>query len=184
MSKKALVLLAEGFEEIEALSPVDILRRAGVSVTTAGIGGTMVKGSHNMIVQADMDFERYNDTPDVLIIPGGSKGAENLAASSRVKMLIRTMDSGKKLIAAICASPAIVLGPMGILNGRKATCYPGMEEVFPPEVMFVNGSVVQDGHIITSRGVATALDFSIKILESLIGKDTADMIARNVLIRG
>lgn len=182
MTKKALVVLAAGFEDIEAITPIDILRRAAVNVVVAGVGGLEIKGARGIRVTADVDLADYNDIPDVIVIPGGSKGAENLALSSKLKMLIREMDAKKKLITSICASPAVVLAPIGVLDGKKATCYPGMEEAFGPKIKFSKDNVVQDGHIITSRGVATALEFSIKIVENLVGKDTADMIAKNILL--
>jgi 4-methyl-5(b-hydroxyethyl)-thiazole monophosphate biosynthesis len=181
MNKKALVILAEGFEETEAAAPIDILRRAEVEVTIAGLGGTSITGAHGIKVNTDIALDDYNFLPDALILPGGMPGAENLANSEKVKTLIQKMVSEKRLIAAICASPALVFAPMGILNGRRATCYPGMENNFSSDIKFVKEKVVQDGNIITSQGPATASSFGLKIAENLVGKDKRDMIANQML---
>ena len=182
MGKKVLIVLAEGFEEIEALAPVDIFRRSGLDVTIAGIGGTQIKGSRNVVINADILLADYDAVPDAIVFPGGAGGAENLASSSRVKDLIRSVNSKGNIIAAICASPAVVLAPTGILDGKKATCYPGMEEHFPPEVKAVEENVVEDGNVITSKGPATAIQFALKIVERLLGKDTAESVGKAVLL--
>jgi len=184
MNKKALIILAEGFEEIEAITPIDILRRAGVDITVAGLGGTSIKSARNVTVNTDVSLDDYDSTPDAIIFPGGLGGAENLSRSIKVKGLIESMNSKGKLIAAICASPALVLSPTGVLDGKRATCYPGMEENFPNSVKAVEENVVQDGNIITSRGPATALPFALKIVENLLGKETADSIAEGTLFSG
>ncbi len=182
MKKKALVILAEGFEEIEAVTAVDILKRAGVEVAIAGVGSLNITGSRAKIsISADIEIEDIGHVPDVLVLPGGMPGAENLGASSTVKNLIRTVDSKDKLIAAICATPAIVLAPMGMLDGKEATCYPGMEEHFSSTVKSSKQAVVRDGNIITSRAAGTALEFSLKIVEELLGKDVAEAVSKSVL---
>ena len=181
MKKKALVVLAEGFEEVEAITPIDILRRAGIDVIVAGLESHVVTGSHGVVVKADVTLEEIKSFPDAVILPGGMPGSENLAKSAKVKDIILTMHSKEKLIAAICASPALVLVPTGILDGKNATCYPGMEENFTPEITFLEDNVIQDGNIITSRGVGTALDFALKIVEYLAGKDTADTVGEQAL---
>ncbi len=181
MSSKALMILAEGFEEVEAVTPVDVLRRAGVTVTVAGVGGTNIAGAHGISMSADIALEEYTDLPDVVILPGGLPGAENLASSTKVKDILAKMNSEGRLIAAICASPALVLAPAGILDGKKAACYPGMEKTFSTGIKFVTEKVVQDGNIITSQGPATAFAFGVKIAENLVGKDKADMIAKQML---
>lgn len=183
MDGKVLIILADGFEEIEAFTPIDILRRADVDVVVAGLGEDMVTGAHGITVKTDIDFEDYKGVPEALILPGGMPGAENLAGSIKLKDLIRKMNSKNKLIAAICASPALVLGPTGILQGRKATCYPGLEVSFTPEIAFSKKEVVQDGNIITSRGPATAFKFGLKIAEELVGKDKSDMIAKQMVFK-
>ncbi|MBF0216333.1 MAG: DJ-1/PfpI family protein [Candidatus Omnitrophica bacterium] len=185
MKKKAVVLLAEGFEDVEAITPIDILKRAGIEVVVAGVGGKVITGSRTKIKMAvEAEVKEINFVPDALILPGGMPGAENLANSQDVKKLIRAVDSKGGIIAAICASPAIILGPMGLLDGRKATCFPGMEEHFPAKVKFVEDNVAVDGNIITSRAPGTALEFSLKIVEALAGKEVARTVADSVVYRG
>ena len=181
MKRQALMILADGFEEIEAVAPVDVLRRAQVDITVAGLGSSSITGAHNITIETDVIFEDYNFLPDVVIFPGGLPGAENLAASVKVKDLILKMNSEEKIIAAMCASPALVLAPTGILSGRAATCYPGLEENFSPDIKFVEEEVVQDANVITSRGPATALVFGLSLAENLVGRTKADMIAEQML---
>jgi len=181
MKKTALIILAEGFEEIEAVTPADILRRAGIEVTIAGLKKKSVKGAHGITIETDILFTEYKTLPDVVIFPGGMPGAENLAASLEVKELILKMNDEKKLIAAICASPAILLAPTGILNGRQATCFTGFEKIFSSDVKFINEKTVKSDNIITSRGAGTAADFGLKIVETLITKPAAEAIAQQML---
>lgn len=181
MLKKAVVILAEGFEDIEAVTPVDILKRSGINVTVAGLGGKTIKGSRGTSINADIILDDYSAVPDAVILPGGSGGAENLARSPKVKELIKAVDSKGGIVAAICASPALVLAPTGILDGKKATCFPGMEENFSFKVKHVKEKVVQDGNIITSQGPATAIAFSLKIVEALVGAKTAEAVAKATL---
>ncbi|MGB2600973.1 MAG: DJ-1 family glyoxalase III [Candidatus Omnitrophota bacterium] len=182
MNKKALVILAQGFEEIEAVIPIDMLRRAEVEVIVAGVGGETITGSREVIIKPDVSLEECDLEPDAVILPGGMPGAENLATSSKVKEIITKMNSKGKIIAAICASPALVLAPMGILNGKEATCYPGLDKNFSPEIKFSKERVVQDGNVITSQGPATAFGFARKITENLVGKAKADMVASQMLV--
>ncbi len=179
--KKAIIVLAEGFEEVEATVPIDVLRRSEVEVTTAGLGKLEIKGAHNITIKTDVLFDDYKDLPDVVIFPGGIPGAENLALSAKVKDLVLKMAAEKKLIAAICASPALVLAPLGILEGKTATCYPGMENNFLSGTTHSKNSVVQDGNIITSQGPATAFEFGLKIADNLVGKQKTDMVASQML---
>ena len=181
MKKKALIVLANGFEEVEAIAPIDILKRCEVSVTLAGLGSEVIKAAHGVTFKTDVVFDKYTELPDAVILPGGTPGAENLASSVKVKDFIVKMNSGKKIVAAICASPAIVLAPTGILSGKKATCYPGMEKNFLPDVNFSEEKVIQDGNIITSRGPGTAHLFGFKIAETLIGKAKSEMVASHML---
>lgn len=181
MNKKALVVLADGFEEIEASVPIDILRRSEVKVIVAGLGKLEIKGAHNIIIKTDVLFNDYKDLPDAVIFPGGMPGAENLALSAKVKDLVLKMDSEKRIVAAICASPALVLAPLGVLKSKTATCYPGMESNFAPATKHSTEKVVQDGNIITSQGPATAFVFGLKIAENLAGKQKADMVRAQML---
>lgn len=182
MSKKAVVALADGFEEIEAITPVDMLKRAEIEVVIGGLNGELVRGAHDVYIKADLSLKELDFVPDAIIFPGGMPGAENLARSLEVKTLISRIDSQGGIIAAICASPALVLAPTGVLDGRKATCYPGLQQNFSTKVKYVKDPVVHDGNVITSRGPATAMDFSLKIIECLAGKAKADMVGEHALV--
>jgi protein deglycase len=182
MAKTALVILAEGFEELEAVAPIDVLRRAGVRVTIAGVAELLVKGSRGTIVQADVLLNDIKDLPDAVILPGGLPGATNLARSEEVKTLVKKMNLAGKLVAAICAAPAAVLAPLGILDGKKATCYPGCESDLSTKTTYSKESVVVDGNVMTSRGPGTALEFALAIAARLAGQEMADMVRGKMLI--
>ena len=181
MVKRAIVVLAEGFEEIEAITVIDILRRARIEVTVAGLTDLKVEGSHGIKVIADKKMEDIDADFDACVFPGGIPGAEYLAASGEIQKLINEMHLQKKIIAAICASPALVLAPMGILEERRATCYPGMQTHFDQKISYSTENVVVDDNIITSRGPATALEFSLAIVKKLVEKETADKVRKAVL---
>jgi 4-methyl-5(b-hydroxyethyl)-thiazole monophosphate biosynthesis len=176
------VHLADGFEEVEALTPVDLLRRAGIDVETVSVMGRLnVRGTHGVEVTADILFEDADyDHCDMIVLPGGSIGADNLRAHEGLTEKLLSFANQGRRIAAICASPAVVLGSLGILSGRKATCYPGIEDemvgAFPTA-----GNAVKDGNIITSRGPATAMDFALAIIEELAGQDKRNEIATDLL---
>lgn len=165
----ALIFLAEGFEEIEALTVVDILRRAGVKALTCSImNENTVKGAHDVLVTADMNIDDIDKgSYDAYIFPGGMPGAKNLKEDKRVKNIVINAFKENKLLAAICAAP-IVLLEAGILKGKKATSYPGfLSENNNDDYTFLEDIVVVDGNIITSRGPATAPSFAFAILENL-----------------
>ena len=180
------VFLAEGFEEIEALTPVDCLRRAGKDVCTVGIGGTTVKGSHGIPVTADLPDSAFrpDDSLEMIVLPGGRLGTENLGANDLVVEKCREFaaangDSGAcKYLAAICAAPALVLGSSGIVAGRKVTCYPGMEHHFS-DAIYCHDLVVRDNNIITSQGQATAMLFALELLKVLKGESNS--VANGIL---
>ena len=177
------LFLAEGFEEIEALTPVDILRRAGLEVKTVAVGESQaVKGAHGIEVVADiLEAEIENVTPEAIILPGGMPGTINLEESPVViETLLRAMSSGS-LVCAICAAPSI-LGISGYLKHRKATCYPGFEE-YLDDATFVDERVVRDGNIITAKGMGCAAEFALCIVEALCGKDKADEVATSAIIK-
>ena len=176
------ILLAEGFEEVEAVTPADFLRRAGLDVRLVGIAGRQVKGGHDITVAADTTLAELTAEPDVLIVPGGGKGADNLAASRPVMDLIRSMHAKGKLIAAICAAPAVVLHKAGVLAGRRVTCYPGLEKKLTG-CTFSEERVVVDGNIITSRGAGTSAEFALAVVERLAGEAKASEIHRGTLQR-
>ena len=174
------LLLAPGFEEVEAITPADFLRRAGIDVKLVALQGTEVEGAHGISVKADLALDQLPRDPNGLILPGGMPGAENLANSGRVIELIRRQNKAGKMIAAICASPAVVLTKADVLAGKRVTCYPGFEERFS-DCSFVDQRVVVDGNLITSRGPGTAAEFSVKLIEILKGKGLAQEIHRSTL---
>lgn len=183
MARKVLIVLADGFEEIEAITPIDVLRRAGLEVTVAGIGGTRITGAHGITVTADVNIDEVEELPDAIVLPGGLPGAENLARSEALRNLLDRMDSEERQIGAICAAPALALAPTGILDGRRATCYPGFEDRFPPAVVFAQERVISDGHVTTSRGPGTALEFSLALADRLAGRETARQLSEGMLAR-
>ena len=177
------LLLADGFEEIEALTPVDILRRAGFKVVTYSINGDLcVCGAHNIMVDADDVIENINyDDVEAVILPGGMPGADNLENCREVQELLAYADQKGLLMCAICAAPK-VFGKFGYLNGKKATCFPGFEENLLG-ASATGDRVTVDGNIITSKGMGTAMDFSLAILEYLKDKDTADKMAVSTMYK-
>jgi 4-methyl-5(b-hydroxyethyl)-thiazole monophosphate biosynthesis len=187
MAKKAVVLLAEGFEEVEAVTPIDYLRRAGVEVIVAAAGnGELVTGSHGITVRADTtlgDLARQGRPApwDAVVLPGGTPGADNLAASAAAGALVKEMAASGKWVCAICASPALVLAPLGLLAGKKFTCYPGMEKKVSG-AHWSGDRVVIDGALITSRGAGTAGHFAAAIIGKLVSEEAADKITRSVLL--
>jgi 4-methyl-5(b-hydroxyethyl)-thiazole monophosphate biosynthesis len=177
------LFLAEGFEEIEALTPVDVLRRAGLEVKTVAVGNSKtVKGAHGIEIVADtIESELEYVTPEAIILPGGMPGTINLEESPIViEALLRAMSSGA-LVCAICAAPSI-LGISGYLKHRRATCYPGFEE-YLDDATFVDERVVRDGNIITAKGMGCAAEFALCIVEALCGKEKADEIALSAIIK-
>lgn len=182
MSKTALIVIAEGSEEIEAITPGDVLNRAGVDITYAAIGTLAPRGGHGVPLRADMLIEDVGGILfDALVLPGGGKGAENMAHCGPLTELIRRHWDAGKIIAAICAAPAVVLAPLGLLSGRHATCYPGLERRFPKDVKDCTTSVCVDGHLVTSRGPGTALEFSLRLAELLTGAQSALKVGHAML---
>jgi protein deglycase len=183
MDKKAMIILADGFEEIEAITAIDILRRGNIKVDIYGLDSTNIKGSKGVVVIADKTLRGDESGYDACVLPGGMPGAENLARSEKVKKVIVSMHEQGKIIAAICAAPAVVLAPLGILDNRYATSYPGMEGAFSDTTDHKDGDIVVDNNIITSRGPATALKFAIAILEALSGQAIALRVSQATLLR-
>ena len=182
MSEKALIILADGFEEVEAITSIDILRRAQVDVIIAALSAKPVTGAHGIKINADILLDQFNQDIDALVLPGGSPGSENLNKSKKVHEIISRAFKANKVVAAICAAPALVLEPAGILKNKRATCYPGMEKLFSRNVKFVEEAVVRDGNLITGRGIGAALRFALCIVEALIDKPTAEALAEKVLV--
>ncbi|MCO5170988.1 MAG: DJ-1/PfpI family protein [Planctomycetes bacterium] len=179
---RAVIVLAEGFEEIEAITPIDVLRRAGVEVVTAGVGGRRVVGSHGIAVEADATVGEVPEDVDVVVLPGGLPGAENLGKSPEVRALVERVHAAGRRVAAICAAPAVALAGTGVLRGRRATCYPGFEERFGADVTRSEERVVVDGTVVTSRGPGTALEFSLALVEQLVSREKAEQLRRGMLV--
>lgn len=186
--KKAVVFLADGFEEVEAVAPIDFLRRAGVEVVVVSLNDNGIStGSHRIPVVADVSLanfaEKLNaDEWDAALLPGGMPGASNLAASETIGAILRMFAEKGALIAAICAAPVVALHPQGLLAGRRFTCYPGLEKSVAG-ARWSEDDVVIDGNLITSRGAGTAGAWAMAIIEKLLGRDMADKIATSVLVR-
>lgn len=164
------VILAEGFEEIEALAQIDVLRRAGIDVMSASVAGEYVTGAHGITVKSDITVDEALSLGDAqgVILPGGMPGTTNIAKSEKAVELIKKVNSQGGLVAAICAAPSC-LGALGILKGKKATCYPGFENALDgAEILY--DDVVADGNVITSRGPGTAIKFGLCLAERITGK--------------
>lgn len=183
MKKSAAVFFATGFEEVEALTVVDLLRRAGIETVCVSVDNSeYVTGSHNITVQMDMGLDRMDfQFFDIVICPGGMPGTKNLEANEWLIRNIRAFYENGHYIAAICAAPSI-FAHMGLLQGRRACIYPGMEEE-----LYRNGSidshnrVEKSGTIITSCGVGTAIEFALEIIATLIDQKTADELAKSIV---
>ena len=194
MPKKVLAFLAEGFEEVEAITPIDYLRRTGIEVTVAAVNkGPTVKGARGIRVAADASLDDLAgegklkpSSWDAVVVPGGLPGADNLAASKQAGEFLKGMVGAGKLVAAICASPARVLAPLGLLAGKKFTCYPGEEKNISPSMLTLAGwkedRVVVDGNLVTSRGAGTAGEFAAAIIGKLAGPEEAKKLADKVLL--
>lgn len=174
------LFMADGFEEVEGLTVVDLVRRAGIELKTVSVMGRIeVTGAHGIEVKADCLFEDMKEPAEMLILPGGVPGTPNLKAHKGLQQLICKSAEQGIYLAAICAAPT-VYGELGLLKGKKATCYPGLENgLLGAEVVYDN--VAADGNFITSRGVGTAIDFSLKLVEVLKNKAEADKIAKAIV---
>ncbi len=190
--KNALVFIADGSEEVESLSPIDYLRRAGVNVTVVSVGtaSRTVTMSRKVSVNADITLESYlsssaGSLPDAVVVPGGMPGASNIASSKSAVALLEECCKAGKLVCAICASPALVLSKTSALEGRAWTCYPGMEgnaSAFAAGYR-ADGPFVHDGNVITGRGPGAAEEFSLEIVRTLCGQSVFDEVRRAALLR-
>lgn len=178
---KTAIFLADGYEEIEALAVVDVFRRAGIEMDMVSISDDLLtNGSHKIQVLADKLIKDINfDEYDMLVLPGGLKGMQNLEACTPLMQQIDTFYENNKYIAAICASPSI-FGRRGILNGRQATAYPGFEEELKGATV-VDAGAVRCGHVITGRSMGSAIEFGLLLIETLLGKDKAEEIAKQIV---
>lgn len=170
------VFLADGFEEVEALAPVDFLKRAGVQVVTVGVSGETVTGTHGIKVCADIPLSDVSLSQDVqgIVLPGGMPGAQNLDNNPIVQQSVDWCAKNNKIISAICAAP-FILGKKDLLKGKKATCFPGFEEYLEGATVCDCG-VVSDGNIITARGAGVAWEFGAEIAASIVGKEKSNSI--------
>ena len=176
---KVNMFFAEGFEEVEALTAVDLLRRAGVETDMVSVTGSLeVKGAHGIRVGMDKLFEDAGDA-DCIVLPGGMPGTKYLKEHKGLSELILKAKDEGKLLAAICAAPT-VYGEMGLLKGITATCYPGCEDQLLG-AKISKETVVSDGQFVTSRGVGTAIDFSLKLIEKLRNKEAADKVSVSIV---
>lgn len=179
---KVYVFLADGFEDVEALIPVDVLRRGGVEVVTVSImaDSQVVTSAHDVSVVADALFadSSFADAT-ALLLPGGMPGAENLYEHEGLRRLLQAHHAGGRLIGAICAAPAVVLGQMGLLHGRQATCYPGFEQLLHGAT-YTGQLCTVDGLFVTAEGPAAAFPFAYQLLSMLVGADTARQVAEGM----
>ncbi len=179
---KAIVFLAEGFEEAEAICPIDVMRRAGIDVVVAGVGSDAVTSSHGVTVKADALVDDIGDGSfSAAFCPGGMPGSVNLSQSWKVnEILVKTAQTG--IVAAICAAPAVVLAPLGLLKGRNATCYPGCEG-YAPDTVFSSDGVVVDGNIVTAKSAGWALDLGLQLVSMLKGPEAAEKVRAAICYR-
>jgi len=172
-----LVPLAQGCEELEAVTVVDLLRRAKVEVVTAGLTGEPVRGSRGTVLVPDLTLDQaLGRDYDMVVLPGGQPGATNLEHDTRIVSLVKKMAASGRYTAAICAAPK-VLAVAGLLDGRRATAFPGsIDESAFPAAKLENRAIVADGKIITSRGPGTAMDFALTLIETLVGREARDAV--------
>lgn len=201
MSKKVIVVLAEGFEEVEAVTPIDYLRRAGIELAIVAVGlkapgiNPAVKGSRGIQITADTDLHSLLQEKklvpaewDAVVVPGGLPGSDNLAASKELAFFLKAMADAGKLICSICAAPARVLSPLGLLAGKNFTCFPGEEEkVIAPgsassAAVWKEDRVVVDGNLITSRGAGSSGEFACAIVSKLLSEAEGKKLAERVLL--
>lgn len=183
MSKMVLVPIADGTEELEAVTIIDVLRRAGAEVVVASVmSGLQITASRKTKIVADVRIgECAGKTYDAIILPGGMPGAEHLRDSAALTELLKQQRQGGRIIAAICASPAVVLAYHRLLDGHKATCYPAFLAELPDRSAATK-RVVSDGAFITSQGPGTAMEFSLVLVEALLGADRRKQVAESMLI--
>jgi 4-methyl-5(b-hydroxyethyl)-thiazole monophosphate biosynthesis len=178
--KRICIPLAEGFEEIEAVTIVDVLRRAGFTAVTASLGGPEVQGAHHITVRADITLDSaLNQAWDLVVLPGGLPGATNLRDDDRVGAILKKTAATGGYVGAICAAP-IALARFGFLEGKEATSYPGFGEQLPG-ARYREDRVVCDGNVLTSRGPGTAMAFALKIVETLAGSGSARQLKKQLL---
>ncbi|MFM2397756.1 MAG: hypothetical protein RLZZ144_1006 [Pseudomonadota bacterium] len=178
--KNALVLFAEGSEELEAITIVNILRRGGITVTLAGLSIGALRGSRGTVILPDASLDEVLENNfDMIVLPGGQPGTKHLRADQRVIHLLQKMAAENRYVTAICAAPS-VLAAAGLLNGKRATCFPTCLDEFP-EVNVQTDAIIEDGKIITSRGPGTAMDFALLLVERLSNRDNRNTVASGLV---
>lgn len=176
------VLLGTGFEEVEAIAPVDLLRRAGVDVLTVGINGKTVFGGHNIGIEADITLDEMDLTNlDMIVLPGGLGGVASCRASDAALNALKFAWENGKFVAAICAGPT-VLADLHITDGKEVTCYPGCEKDMGNAKVIPNTASVRDGNLITGTSAGCATDFALKLIEALKGTEAAKKVAQQIVI--
>ncbi|KGN83499.1 DJ-1 family glyoxalase III [Porphyromonas sp. COT-290 OH860] len=183
MAKNVYVFLAEGFEEIEAVATIDLLRRAGIATITVAVGNSLeVSGAHHITLRADKPLDEVDlSNADALVLPGGLPGVDNLNASEVLRSTLRQMYDSGRLVAAICAAP-MILGQLGILNGKRATCYPSFENHLTG-YKASEQKVITDGHVITACSAGVAIDFGLEIIKYLLGEQEAQLVADAIIYK-
>ena len=177
------MLLGTGFEETEAIAPLDLLRRAGADILTVGVTGKTVYGSHKIGIEADITIDEMDLTNlEMIILPGGLGGVASARASQPALDALKFAWDNDKFVAAICAGPT-VLADLGITDGKNATCYPGCESGMGSAKMVADAACVRDGNLITGTSAGCAVSFGLALVEALKGKEMADTIARQIVIR-
>ena len=177
------MLLGTGFEETEAIAPLDLLRRAGIDALTVGINGKTVYGSHGIGIEADITLEQMDLTDlEMIVLPGGLGGVASIRGSQQALDAVRFAYENGKFCAAICAGPT-VLADLGITEGKDATCYPGCEEQMGNANMLAGKAAVRDGKVITGTSAGCAVAFGLELIAALKGQETADMIKKQIVIR-
>ena len=177
------LLLGTGFEETEAIAPLDLLRRAGCNVLSVGVNGKTVYGGHGIGIETDITLEEMDLTNmEMIVLPGGLGGVASVRASEQAMNALRFAWENDKFVAAICAGPT-VLADLGITDGKKATCYPGCEADMGSAIMQENAPCVRDGKLITGTTAGCAIAFGLELIAALKGQQTADTIAQQIVIR-
>ena len=177
------VLLGTGFEEVEAIAPVDLMRRAGIEVQTVGITGKTVTGSHKIPVEADVLPENMDlESMDMIVLPGGLGGVASARASQAALDALRWGWEHDRFVAAICAGPT-VLADLGIPDGKKATCFPGCEGQMGKADMVPGAAALRDGKLITGTSAGCAIPFALELIKALKGNEAADKVAKQIVIR-
>lgn len=176
------VLLGNGFEEMEAITPIDLLRRAGIGVITVGLNGHTIKGSHGIPVVADVTVDEWNPKDlDMVVLPGGMGGVASIKACPKALEVVAKANTAGKWVAAICAGPT-VLAQLGITDGKKAVCYPGCEENMG-SAQIQSTACMRDGNVITGTSAGCAIPFALELIAALRGADSAQQVKTQIVIR-